>query len=220
MTSLICRRLCVVPMLVAVDLEVAAGDCLGIVGPNGAGKSTLLATLAGGIRPDSGTLTRPGTLAWMPEGFRVDPGVPGREWLAMAAAQPGWDAAFAARALEALPVPLDRPVGRLSMGERTRLGLLVTLPRDVSVLLLDDPFLGLDPSAQLAAQALVSERAGPDRAVVLASSDVDSILRLCTAIAVLQGGRLGESQTIDTLAEAAGRSGLSPIEHVARLTQA
>ncbi len=220
MTALLCRGLCVHPMLGAVDLEVAAGECLGIVGPNGAGKSTLLATLAGGIRPDGGTLWCPGTLAWMPEGFRVDPGVPGREWLAMASALPGWNTAFAERALAALPVPLDRAVGRLSMGERTRLGLVVTLPREVSVLLLDDPFLGLDPAAQLAAQALVSERAGPDRAVVLASSDVDSILRLCTAIAVLQGGRLGESQPIDALAEAAGRSGLTPIEHVARLTQA
>lgn len=218
MTALLCRGLCVRPMLAAVDLEVAAGDCLGILGANGAGKSTLLAALAGGIRPDSGTLSRPGTVAWMPEGFRVDPGVPGREWMAMAAALPGWNHAFAERALAALPVPLDRPVERLSMGERTRLGLVVTLPREVSVLLLDDPFLGLDPAARLAAQALVSERAGPDRAVVLASSDVDSILRLCTAIAVLQGGRLGASLPTDALAEAAGRSGLSLMEHVAHLT--
>ncbi len=216
MTALQCRGLCVRPMLLAVDLEVAAGECLGIVGPNGAGKSTLLAVLAGGIRPDAGTLSVSGSRAWMPEGFRVDPGVPGREWLAMAAAQPGWDAAFAARALEALPVPLDRPVGRLSMGERTRLGLLVTLPREASLLLLDDPFLGLDPAAQLAAQALVSERAGPDRAVVLASSDVDSILRLCTAIAVLRAGRLGSRRSIDALTEAAAASGITPIEQVAR----
>lgn len=214
------RGLTVAPILQDVDFDVAAGACVGVVGANGAGKSTLLATLAGGLTPDAGQVLRPpgpADVAWMPEGFAVDPGVPARRWLAFCATLAGWDAPFAARALAALHVPLERPVDRLSMGERTRLGLVLTLSRAVPVLLLDDPFLGLDPAAQLAAQGFVSERAAPERAVVVASSDVASILRLCTHVAVLRAGRLGPVEPVDDVAARASAVGVAPDEHVARL---
>jgi ABC-2 type transport system ATP-binding protein len=217
MSALLCRGLCVRPVLQDIHLDLAAGECLGVVGPNGVGKSTLLAALAGGIRLDSGSVRASGGVAWMPEGFRVDPGVTGRAWLRFAASLGDWDRPFAEAALATLPVPLDRPVGRLSMGERTRLGLLATLPRNAPVLLLDDPFLGLDPAAQLNAQALVSQRAGPERLTVLASSDVQSILRLCTQVTILRSGRLHPLGSVDDLTEAAAAGPSSIFEHVARL---
>ncbi len=217
MTALSCHGLTLRPILRDLDLDLDLGECLGIVGPNGVGKSTLLAALAGGIRLDSGSVRATGGVAWMPEGFRVDPGVTGRAWLDLASSLGEWDHSFAREAQAVLPVPLDRPVGRLSMGERTRLGLLATLPRNGAVLLLDDPFLGLDPEAQLNAQALVSQRAGPERLTVLASSDVQSILRLCTQVTILRSGRLHPLGSVDALTEAAAAAQSSIFEHVAQL---
>ena len=175
----------------AINLEVSAGECWGIVGGNGAGKSTLLATLAGALRPDHGELLRPAVVAWMPESWPLDPGITGRSWVGLLARLPGWDATLAQRIQTLLPFPLDSSPEHLSLGQRTRLGLLLSLPRRLPLLLLDDPFLGLDPEARAITQQVISDVAGPDHAILIATADLGSALRLCTHLARLeQGGPL------------------------------
>jgi ABC-2 type transport system ATP-binding protein len=171
-----------------LDLSIAAGDCLAVLGPNGCGKSSLLAVLAGALIPDRGTVEGPADLGYLPENCPLDPGLTGAQWLAAVSRRHAWDAAFAQAILHRLPVPLDRRAELLSMGERTRLGLLLTLPRKAPVLLLDDPFLGLDPAARAAAESLIAQRSDPDTALLFATPDAPATLRLCTHLGLLGKG--------------------------------
>lgn len=190
MTVLSARDLKVGAILRGVTLDLEPGQVLGLVAPNGAGKSTLLATLSGALRADEGAIRRPEGLAWMPEGGPQDPGVSGRRWLNIGRRLPGWQEEEARRLLDALPVPLDRAVEALSLGERTRLGLTLTLARAAPLYLLDDPFLGLDPAARAEARRAISRRITPDNAMILATPDLGSVARLATHLATLEGGRL------------------------------
>lgn len=203
------KQLSVSPVLRGVDLHVSAGEVLALVGTNGAGKSTLLATLAGALRPNQGDIQRPPHWAWAPEGCPMDPGVPVRRFVALGARLPGWEPAVAARLSAALPVPLDRTIDQLSLGERTRLGLLLALARDVPLYLLDDPFLGLDPLARAAAQSAIVARAGPTRAILLATADLGSVVRLCTQLALLHQGRIIACDSIETWEQQAFAAGVS-----------
>lgn len=182
------RGLSVRGLFTDVDLSLAPGECWSLVGENGAGKSTLCAVLAGALRADKGERQIQGPLAFLPEGCPLEPGPRAGDWLDLLRAQPHWDEAFAQRALRALPVPLSTRADRLSLGQRSRLGLVLTLSRDVPLLILDDPFLGLDPGALAAAWSLLSERADPSRALLLASADLSTAARLCTHLALLRPG--------------------------------
>ncbi len=136
-----------------VDLEVGAGEVLGLVGANGAGKTTLLDCLSGHRRPDAGRVWLDGgdTTRWSPsrrasagvvrtfQDARLFPTMPVRDTLRLAG--------VAARDVPVGPRPLgsllDRRVGELSTGERKRLDLACAMGRRPRVLLLDEPSAGL-----------------------------------------------------------------------------
>lgn len=175
-------------VLTDVTFSLPAEGCLGVIGLNGAGKSTLLALLAGVIREDEGSLTVPPGAAYLPEACPLDPGVSVRTWLGLARRLPGFDPELAAELAESLPLPEKTPAGRLSQGQRVRLGLRMTLSRRAPAWLLDDPFLGLDPVATRAAESAIASRC-LDGPVVFAAQDTEVVERLCTHLLLLREGR-------------------------------
>src|SRR6185503_14053637 len=128
----------------------------GLVGVNGAGKSTLVATMAGVLSPDSGRIERTSTFAYLPEGGPGDPHVRVGTWLRWASMLPGWDPAFAAELCAELAIDPKGVLGRLSQGQRVRVGVVMTLGRNVPLYLLDDPFLGLDPIARAVVERAIA----------------------------------------------------------------
>jgi ABC-type multidrug transport system ATPase subunit len=193
--------------LFSLDLDVAAGEVVGVLGPNGAGKTSLLRLLATGRRPSAGTLALLGEDASRPtaalrrrigvagdEAVHVD-ALTGRENLALFARAAGLSPADAARAAESmldrfhLSADADRPVEEYSLGMRRRLLLAEALAHEPRLMVLDEPTTGLDPEGRDALREVLKERATAGAAVVCASNDVAEVERLADRVIFLRAGR-------------------------------
>ena len=187
----------------ALDLELAAGAVLAVLGPNGAGKSTLLRLLAGLSRPSAGSIeVGPATRSRAERRRRVGlvghatfltPALTTRENLLLAARLHGLDgpAERAARALaaEELEPWAERRAGMLSRGLAQRASIARALLHDPALLLLDEPWTGLDAraAARLSARLASERRAG--RTLVVVTHDLAHVAGLADRALVLARGR-------------------------------
>jgi heme ABC exporter ATP-binding subunit CcmA len=188
-----------------VSLSIAAGDIVGLLGPNGAGKSTLIAVLATLASPTQGEVTYGGRSAralgaslrlrigLLAHELHLYPELSARQNLAFFAELYGLDARGPVdEALESagLADRADEPVQGFSRGMRQRLALERALIHRPRLVLLDEPFTGLDDRAV----ALVADRlkrlAAGGAIVVLATHDLDLADGLVTRVALVRGGRL------------------------------
>jgi heme exporter protein A len=190
--------------LAGVDLELPQGVSLAVLGPNGAGKSTLLRLIAGLARPSSGSLCVAGTPAHRPAararvGFighasLLYPSLTARENLLFAARLQRVEAAAlrVEQLLESsgLARVADVPIAGFSRGMSQRLSIARGLIHDPPVLLLDEPFTGLDPRAAAAlAERLAALRAA-GRTLVLVTHDPKRAAELADRAIVLAAGRV------------------------------
>ena len=178
-----------------VELELWDGEALGLVGPNGAGKSTLLALLAGALEASMGRIDRRKgvRVGWAPQRPAHYGRLSARENLELFARLEGeHDPPGAARRLlEAFDLPGEpEPSANLSVGNRQRLNLAISLLGDPHVLLLDEPTAALDPEQRRrlwARVAALRERGG---AVVFATQNLEEIEQVADRVAALREGRL------------------------------
>ncbi|HEY2940627.1 MAG TPA: ABC transporter ATP-binding protein [Gaiellaceae bacterium] len=185
-----------------VEVEVWDGEALALVGPNGAGKSTLLALLAGALEPSVGGVERRKGIrvGWAPQRPAQYGRLSARENLELFARLEGEadPEQAAARLLEAFDLPGEAsPSGNLSVGNRQRLNLAISLLGDPEVLLLDEPTAALDPQQRrrLWDRCAVLREAGG--AVVFATQNLDEIERNAERVAALREGRLVFTGTVD-----------------------
>lgn len=180
----------------------------GLLGPNGAGKSTLLHMLAGLLRPSTGrvaVLGRPAagdpsvyrSIGLVPEREAVHPYLTGRGFVRFNAVLQGVaDPAFATdRAIGTvdLAAAAERAVGTYSKGMRQRAKLAAALVHDPAVLLLDEPFNGLDPRQRLHMMQLLRRLATEGRTILFSSHILEEVERLAGEVLVLHAGRLAAS---------------------------
>ena len=177
--------------LAATDLEVHRGEALALVGPNGAGKSTLLAILAGAVEPSEGTVERAeGVRAgWMPQRpahyGRLSP----RQNLELFARLE--QAGDPERMLERLELPDDdRAAATLSVGNRQRLDLAISLLPDPHVLLLDEPTAALDPRQRRRLWETARGVRDAGGAVVLVTQNLEDLEHVADRVAALLDGRV------------------------------
>ncbi|MFL5650224.1 MAG: ABC transporter ATP-binding protein [Chloroflexota bacterium] len=177
----------------------------GLLGPNGAGKSTLLHLMAGLLAPSAGRVLVEGESAWrrpemyrhvglVPERETVHAFLSGREFARLnarlqAVADP--DAA-AARAIATVDLTdaADRPIGTYSKGMRQRAKLAGALVHDPRILLLDEPFNGMDPRQRLHMMTLLRSMAAEGRTILFSSHILEEVERLADSVLVLYAGRL------------------------------
>jgi ABC-type Mn2+/Zn2+ transport system ATPase subunit len=177
------------PAIEGVTFEVGAGQRIALLGPNGGGKTTLLRTLLGELRPMRGTVEVRGRAATVPqtERSRLDFPVSALEVALMGALPrlPWWrrpghaDREAAQRALGRVGVAerADDTFGDLSGGQRQRVLIARGLVQDAQLLLLDEPFAGLDLPAARALEALISELAAEGRGILIATHDLSQARR-------------------------------------------
>ncbi len=199
-----------VPVLAGVDLEVAAGEVVALLGSNGAGKTTLLRVLATLLRPSGGTLRlfgedaslRPpaarSRLGYVGHESGCYPDLSGRENLAFHAELHGVPDA-AARVADLLRwAGLEdagrRPARTYSRGMTQRLALARVLLHAPELLLLDEPYSGLDPAAATRLDGLLLELPRAGHAIVLSTHDVARMTPLATRVAILHRGRVAWTQ--------------------------
>ncbi len=184
-----------------VSFNLTAGQTLAIFGPNGAGKTTLLKVLAGLIRPQVGSVRVAGgrrAIGWIGHQSHLYEHLTVRENLLFWAALYGVPATRrgprAAEVLGRLGMAdrADQPVWSLSRGLAQRAAIAKAVIHDPRILLLDEPFTGLDLAAAAELRALLGELRGggaAGRVVVLATHNVDEGVELATDVAFQQRGR-------------------------------
>jgi heme exporter protein A len=198
------RRFGVHRALRGVSLSVRPGECHLVVGPNGAGKSTLLRLLAGLARPSAGTIALDGEALTGAPTLRQSVGLLSHqshlyddlsalENLAFAARLhrlAGDPTGMARRRLAALGLTerLDEPVRTLSRGTVQRLAIARALLHGPRLLLLDEPFTGLDPAATDHVADLLAAERRAGKGLVLVSHDVHESWELATHVHVLVRG--------------------------------
>jgi ABC-2 type transport system ATP-binding protein len=188
------------------DITFALGAGItGLLGPNGAGKTTILHMLSGLLRPSSGRVLIGGVGAWrnpsiygflglVPEREAVHPFLTGREFVEMAARlqrlpDPAASAASAIRTVE-LDAAADRAVGGYSKGMRQRAKIAAALVHDPQILLLDEPFNGMDPRQRLHMMDLLRTMAAQGRTILFSSHILEEVERIADGVIVIVAGRL------------------------------
>ena len=188
------------------DISFALGPGVtGLLGPNGAGKSTLLHLMAGLLAPSAGRVLVHGGSAWrrpamyrhvglVPEREAVHPYLTGRQFARLNAQLQGIadpdDAADRAIAAVDLAAAADRPIGTYSKGMRQRAKLAGALVHDPTVLLLDEPFNGMDPRQRLHMMTLLRSMAADGKTIRFSSHILEEVERLADSILVVYAGRL------------------------------
>lgn len=176
----------------------------GLLGPNGAGKSTLIHLMAGFLEPSAGTVTLDGEPVWRrPESYRSIGLVPERE--AMYDAVSGWDFVLANAQLHRLPDPdsaarraletvemtgaQERDISTYSKGMKQRIKMATALVHDPPVLLLDEPFNGMDPRQRLQLMDLLHAMGDAGRTVLFSSHILEEVEQIAGTIEVVVAGR-------------------------------
>jgi manganese/iron transport system ATP-binding protein len=195
------------PALTGVDLTVAAGELVGLIGPNGAGKTTTIRAILGLVRPARGRVlvewspTRPGRsrIGYVPQRTEfawdfpisvenvVMTGLTGRLGLARRPSVADWVAVGDALDRVRMSEFRARPIGELSGGQRQRVLVARALVLGSSVLLLDEPFTGLDLPTQELLTELFGSLAHEGRAVLMTTHDLVGALDSCDRLALLNG---------------------------------
>jgi ABC-2 type transport system ATP-binding protein len=197
------------------DITATVGvGITGLLGPNGAGKSTLLQLAAGLLAPSSGSVRVYGdTPLERPEIFRRVALVPEREALpgmltartfvearaTLLGLRDVKDAAARALALVEMDSAADRRINGFSKGMRQRTKLAAALVHEPQLVLLDEPFNGLDPRQRLQMMQLLEARAAAGTAVLLSSHILEEIQGVASRILVVLAGRLAASGDHRTL---------------------
>jgi ABC-2 type transport system ATP-binding protein len=187
-----------------LNLSVPRGAVYGFLGRNGAGKTTTIKTLLGLVRPSGGAaqvlgldISKDNLAILERTGFVSETKI---LFESLSARQlirfnrgyfPKWSDALAERYAGLFEIPMDRPFGKLSLGNRTKVCHLLALSQGADLLLLDDPTSGLDPVVtDLLMQVLIEDHVNEGRTVFFSSHHLSEVEKIAEWIGIIEAGKL------------------------------
>ncbi len=188
-----------------IDIAVPAGTIYGVLGPNGAGKTTLLRTLLGIVDPDEGERTLLGDpqplrqsrlIGYLPEERGLYPSMKAFDAIAFMGAlrglplKVGRERARAMLEAHGMGASADKPIRQLSKGMAQTVQLFGTIVHEPRLIVLDEPFSGLDAINQGKLEVLIREQARAGVTVLFSTHVIAHAERLCERIAIVAGGRI------------------------------
>src|SRR5277367_5351117 len=211
------KRYTGIPVVNDVSFIAAAGEVTGYPGPNGSGKSTTLKMITGLIEPSEGEILFNGLsigsnrirhkqrLGYVPEEPHLYPHLTGIEYLEMVGqlrAIPERVVSSKAEGfLRLLGLHGDRhvPISSYSKGMRQKILLAAALLHNPELILLDEPFSGLDVGSGLILRRLIEELAGRGKVVLFSSHELETVERICSHIVILHRGKIVADDSIERL---------------------
>lgn len=208
-------------VLNSLSLELQKGHILGLLGENGSGKTTLLRCMAGILEPQKGSVhweqfhsieegyAYRAQVSYLPEGAPHYSGRRVGEYLQMRKAIQGSTQESLDRLMErtGLLEVRDEQIDRLSKGFRQRVALSACLLSQAPLILLDEPFSGLDPAQVLDLRDLLRETAQQGKTIVFSSHILPEIYQLCDPIVLIRHGRISgtyRKEELETMEELEG----------------
>jgi len=198
------------------NITVPPGSVVALVGPNGAGKTTLLKLLVDLSSPSEGVATVLGEapnqsasylsqIGYLAQEIPLYSQMTAAKHLAMGAhLDVHWDNELAVSRLKELKIPLDRPVGKLSGGQRAQVGLALALAKKPKLLLLDEPVAALDPLARVEFLTSLTKAvadADGELTVVMSSHLLTDLERVCDRLILLAAGQTQLCDSIEHIVE-------------------
>jgi len=200
-----------------VDLELVPGKIYGLLGPNGSGKSTTLKLITGLVYPNKGSVTVQGEsvtrkisrkVAYLTEldmfydSFTVD------KMIAFYASQfPDFNVEKAKLLLIEMKLTGSKKIRQLSKGNRGRLKLVLTLAREAPIILLDEPFSGLDPLVRESiVKSLLTFIDFEKQTVIIATHEIDEIEAILDEVIAIYNGDIIGAENVETIREEQGYS--------------
>ncbi len=218
------KRYAEVAALSDVSFAVERGNVLALLGPNGAGKSTLFGCLLGFTHATSGNIFVNGAkvkadfrqhIGYMPERIALYPQSSVREnglFFAKLKRQPASELERQLKRVGLYDVQ-ERAAGKLSKGMLQRLGLAIALCGAPELLILDEPFNGLDPALLETLQKILAEERDRGATLLISTHTMSAVEPLATHVAVLLEGKLAAHGSIEELRSAFGDASLETIYH-------
>lgn len=186
-----------------IDLEVKAGEVLGFLGPNGSGKTTTFRMILGIVPPTSGTILwhnkiiqhlSKTTIGYLPEERGLFAHMTVREQIQLFARLKGMTKRTTDKAISywterlVFTEQLDKKVGELSKGNQQKIQLIIAIIHEPSLLILDEPFSGLDPINVELLKNVIYEMENKGTAILFSSHRMDHVEELCERICILKHG--------------------------------
>ncbi|MEQ2526305.1 ABC transporter ATP-binding protein [Bacillaceae bacterium CLA-AA-H227] len=200
-----------------VSFTLEKGKIYGFLGPNGSGKSTSLKMMAGLVFPTSGTVSVNGKkvdrkiateIAYLSELDFYYSAFTVQDMINFSASQVSdFDWKKAEELVAFMQLDPNKKLKQLSKGNRARLKLVVTLARNTPILLLDEPFSGLDPMVRESiVKGLLSYIDFANQTVVIATHEIDEIETLLDEVIAIQNGAIRAIENVEELRETKGLS--------------
>lgn len=199
--------------MAGLDLAVPQGSICALLGPNGAGKSTTIKLLMNLLQPTAGSARVLGVdsrrlgpkefekIGYVAESQKLPLWMTVRQWVDYCRSfYPQWDSALEKTLLNQFALPLDRKLEHLSRGMLMKAALLTALSYRPELLVLDEPFSGLDPLVRDEfVRGILEVSALGEWTVLVSSHDIEEVERLADRVAVLDGGKLRVNESTEEL---------------------